>query len=424
MNDKTNEYHYFDYAATAPMCKEAACVMQKFLSADVSPDNFYNANANSLHTPGRSAFGAMESARRNISRALGAGRPSEIIFTSGATEADNSAIFGIARALCEAKGAGGRASTSIGAINEGNDETQNPSTTPTIFVSAIEHEAVLQPALTLKREGWRVQLLQPNKHGFITPEALDGAIKRENLAPGTPLLVSVMMANSEIGAVQDIQALANVAHAHRAIFHTDAVQALGKVPLNLKSLGVDAASFSAHKIGGLKGIGCLYLKARTPYSPFMLGGGQENGLRSGTQNLCGILSFEAALCACVEAQNAQHTHLSELRDYLYDELSAIDGVVCTTPNPKSSDYLPNIVHVCVSGLDSETIVLQMDARGFAISGGSACSSHSTETSHVLRAIGIENTLARGAVRISLGAPTTRAQVELLLQAFREVVAGV
>ncbi len=438
------EYHYFDYAATSPMCKSATDVMKNALCEQIKPDAFLNANANSLHKPGRCAYQAMEAARKSIAQNLGAKRPGEIIFTSGATEADNGAITGIAHGLMEAwrcakpsakhcENSSGKGKTDNAEKNY--DENANLSThnAPTLLVSAIEHDAVLKPATHLKREGWNVVFLQPNKHGHVTPDALEGALLEVRGFSGNspqhnnnaPLLVSVMMANSEVGSIQDVRALADVAHANGAIFHTDAVQALGKVPINLQDLGVDSASFSAHKIGGPKGVGCLYLKCRTPFDPVMLGGGQEAGLRSGTQNVPGIIAFDAAICACTSAQPSEKKRLSALRDYLYDALCSQTGVMRTIDASidasKNDGYLPNIVHVCTKGIDSETIVLQMDKRGFAVSGGSACSSKSTKTSHVLRAIGIDDTLARGAVRISMGAPTTKGEVDKLIVAFCEVV---
>ena len=228
-------------------------------------------NANSLHAPGRAAFEAMERARRSIARDLGASRPNEIVFTSGATEADNAAIRGLAHAQAQ------RARKRKGA-----------SFKPRIITSEIEHEAVSEPVRMLAKEGFEVVRLAPDARGFISLDSVCAALDADTV------LVSVQAANSEIGSIQPIAEMARAAHDAGALFHTDATQALGKTPFDLKGLDVDAASFSAHKIGGPKGIGALYLKARTPFEAQMLGGGQEDGRRSTTQNVCGIVGFAAA----------------------------------------------------------------------------------------------------------------------------------
>ena len=226
------------------------------------------------------------------------------------------------------------------------------------------------------------------------------------------VLVSVQAANSEVGSIQPIADLARVAHDHAALFHTDAVQALGKARVNLQELDVDAASFSAHKVGGPKGVGALYLRARTPFHAYAIGGGQEGGRRSGTQNVAGIVGFAAAVHAATAMQEAEAARLRVLRDRLYERLGAIDAVEATVDVvPGSEDFLPNIVHVLVDGLESETLILRFDMQGFGVSGGSACSSHSLEPSHVLRSLGIDADRAHGALRISMGRYTDEADVE-------------
>ncbi|MBQ9000974.1 MAG: cysteine desulfurase [Eggerthellaceae bacterium] len=372
-------YTYLDWAATAPLCEEAAEAMAPYLAPGLANIAF-GMNANSLHAPGRAAFEAMELARREIARDLGCSRPSEIIFTSGATEADNAALFGIAHA--SGKGSG------------------------RIITTAVEHEAVLEPARELAREGYDVVYLKPDRAGFITPEALEEALDDNTV------LVSVQAANSEIGAIHPIARLAALAHAHGALFHTDATQALGKVPLDMTELGVDAASFSAHKIGGPKGIGALYLKARTPFRAQMLGGGQEEGRRSTTQNACGIAGFAAACHVAVENEQAESDRQRVLRDALYAKLEKMDGIRPTLVVPAGSvDYLSNIVHAIARDYESETLVLRLDMAGFGVSGGSACASHSLEPSHVLRAIGLTADEAYGALRVSIGRYTTADDID-------------
>ena len=252
-----------------------------------------------------------------------------------------------------------------------------------VVTSAIEHDAVLAPCRRLEAEGVLVTYLRPNRQGFIEASSLAEALTDDTV------LVSVQAANSEVGAIQPIRELAALAHERGALFHTDAVQALGKMPLDVQKLGVDAASFSAHKIGGPKGVGALYLKARTPFAPYLLGGGQESGRRSGTQNVAGVTGFVAALEAAQEAEPEESARLRALRDRLYAAMGAIGGIQPTVEvDAGSRDFLPNIVHGLADEWESETMVLRFDQLGICVAGGSACSSHSLEPSHVLRAMGV------------------------------------
>lgn len=393
-----DNYVYLDYAATAPLIEEAAQAMAPYMQpgrANIA----YGGNANSLHVPGRAAFAALEDARRRIARALGAQRPDELILTSGATEADNAALFGLANAAVAARRRAGAGDF-----------------TPHVVVSAIEHDAVLAPAKRLEQQGFRVTRVAPNRAGFITPEALAAVLDANTV------LVSVMTANSELGSIQPVAELAKVAHAAGALFHTDATQSLGKTPVDVRAWGCDAASFSAHKVGGPKGIGALYVKARTPFDAYLLGGGQEAGRRSGTQNVAGAAGFAAAVEAAQANQPAETQRLAALRDKLYAALAATPGVHPTVDvAPGSTEYLPNIVHVLVDALESETLILRFDMRGFGVSGGSACSSHSLEPSHVLRAVGIGDDAAHGALRISMGRYTTEADIDNLIAAVGPVL---
>ena len=259
--------------------------------------------------------------------------------------------------------------------------------------------------------GWRVTYLDPDKQGFVSVDSLQTALNDETV------MVSVQMANSEVGSIQPIAELAGAAHAKGALFHTDATQALGKTLVDVRALGVDAASFSAHKICGPKGVGALYLKARTPMSEFLGGGGQEEGRRSGTQNVCGIVGFAAACHAACSMLEEESIRLAVLRDRLYAELSAVPGVTATVDVSVGS-FLPNIVQVIVDGFESETLVLRLDMMGFGVSGGSACSSHSLSPSHVLRAMGISADRAYGALRISMGRYTTSDDIEAFIAALK------
>ncbi len=387
------DYVYLDWAATAPLCEEAARAMAPYLVPGMA-NLAAGGNANSLHSPGRAAFAALEDARRSIARDLGVARPDEIVFTSGATESDDAAVFGMAQAaLAERRQRGMR------------------DFVPYVITTDIEHDAVLAPAKRLESQGFRVTRLKPNRQGFITVDALEAALDADTV------LVSVQAANSEVGSIQPIAALAAAAHEAGALFHTDAVQALGKAPLNLRELGVDAASFSAHKVCGPKGVGALYLKARTPFQAYMLGGGQESGRRSGTQNVCGIVGFAAACHAACSMQEQEAARLRVLRDKLYAALSAFDFLEATVAvAPGCEEFLPNIVHVLADGLESETLILRLDMKGFGVSGGSACSSHSLEPSHVLHALGIDDDRAHGALRISMGRYTEESDIDAFIDA--------
>ncbi len=393
-----DNYVYLDYAATAPLSEEAAAAMAPY-QVPGRANLTVGGNANSLHCAGRAAFSALEDARRRISRALGASRPDEIILTSGATEADNAALFGLACAARDARRRSGAGDF-----------------TPRVIVSAIEHDAVLAPAKRLAAEGFEVVRLLPDASGFISGDSLAEA------CDANTVLVSVMAANSEVGRVQPVAELARIAHERGALFHTDATQALGKVAVNVVDWGCDAASFSGHKIGAPKGIGALYLKSRTPFDAYLLGGGQEAGRRSGTQNVAGAVAFAAAVEAAQELQPAEQVRLAALRDKLYAALTAESGVRATVKVPAGSvDFLPNIVHVLVDDLESETLILRFDMRGFGVSGGSACSSHSLEPSHVLKAIGIDADSAHGALRVSMGRYTTEADIDAFIEAVRPVL---
>lgn len=389
---------YLDYAATAPLCAEAAGAMAPFQVP--GPANLaVNANANALYGVGRAAFDLLESARRRAARALGARRPDEIVFTSGATEADDAAVLGLVQAAAEQRRLAGQKDRPLHVVT-----------------SAIEHDAVLAPCRRLEAEGVLVTYLRPNRQGFIEASSLAEALTDDTV------LVSVQAANSEVGAIQPIRELAALAHERGALFHTDAVQALGKMPLDVQKLGVDGASFSAHKIGGPKGVGALYLKARTPFAPYLLGGGQESGRRSGTQNVAGVTGFVAALEAAQEAEPEESARLRALRDRLYAAMGSIGGIQPTVEvDAGSRDFLPNIVHGLADEWESETMVLRFDQLGICVAGGSACSSHSLEPSHVLRAMGVTGDESYNALRISMGRYTTDADIAAFEKALKKVL---
>lgn len=361
-----DSYVYLDYAASAPMVPEAKAAEAAYAEAP-----YAGANPNSLHTLGREAAMALEGARREIAKALGGGfRPGEIVFTSGGTESNNLALYGIAE----------------GARARDRKRTR-------VVVSAIEHDSELDVVPALKDRGFAVTLVRPGRDGRIAPEELERAVGPDCA------LVSVMSANNETGVIQPVAELAKIAHKAGALMHTDAVQAFGRIPLAIDTC--DAVSIAAHKIGGPVGIGALALRMRCPFRPQNFGGGQETGKRPGTQDVRGALAFAAAA-------KAQTDHLAERRsacaakaNRLFQKICAPGtGIQPTTTAQIDDTRLPGMVSIYMPGLDSETLILKLDQKGFEVSAGSACSSGSLGPSHVLSAMGIARNDALGALRIS------------------------
>lgn len=395
---------YLDWAATTPLRPCAVEAMRPFLRPGMEGLIAGGGNANSLYRVGRTAFKALEGAREDLARLIGA-RPNEVIFTSGATEADNAALFGIVDALM------------MQADHEGDHDC-----VPNVVVSSIEHDAVLSAARVLNGWGADITFVEPDKNGFVTPEALSKAMNEHTI------LVSVMAVNNEVGSVMDVSALAKVAHSKGnhgkgAVFHVDATQALGKVPVNVREWGADAMSLSSHKVGGPKGVGALYMKTRTPFSAQIVGGGQESGKRSGTQNVCGVVGFVAAAKQAVSEQSAEADRLRGLRDACYEGLCSLSGVKATVACERGSlSFAPHVVNVTVEGIESETLILRLDNEGFCVSGGSACASHSLDPSHVLAAIGISRDRALTSMRASFGWETSEQDVQSFVDTFARLFA--
>ena len=354
---------YLDHAASSPLRPEALAAMSAYDASAIA-----GANPNSLHTLGRRAARELDGARRALVDCLGGHfRPSDVTFTSGGTESNNLAVIGLA------EGARGR-----------------DSRRRRVVVSAIEHDSVLDLVGPLHERGFEVDLVRPDRSGVVGPEALKALLDE------TCALVSVMYANNETGVIQPVSALARAAHAAGALFHTDAVQALGHVPLDLGE--VDAVSVAAHKLGGPVGVGALVCRGRAPLRPLSFGGGQEQGRRAGTQDVRGALAFAAAAQACSVDLGATRALVSARARRLVGRLCAEGtGIVRTTD---AADRLPGIVSVMAPGLDSETMILALDQAGFEVSAGSACSSGSLDASHVLLAMGIPREEALGSLRIS------------------------
>ena len=373
---------YLDYAATAPLDGRLHAAMMEASWA----------NASSLHAEGRAARKQHEDARKRIASALGARQPAEIVFTSGGTESDNTALAGLIAANAK------------------------PERT-CVIVSNIEHHAVLDAAAVLKARGFKVAQVKCDASGIVTPEALEAAIDAAQADGLKVALASVMAVNNELGTIQPVRELAATAHAHGALFFTDAVQALGKLDIQLEQSGVDAASFSAHKIGALKGVGALYLRRGTRCTPFMRGGGQEAGMRSGTSNVLGALTFAAA----VENATAERVEVWErciaLREQLLEGLGSFDAAHAIVPTLGSQDRcVPHIVSLLANGLEGETLVQRLDMAGIACSSASACSSGNLDPSHVMMALGLPKQKAYGSLRISFGQASMAKDVEHLLAA--------
>ncbi len=370
---------YLDNAATTATRREVVDAMLPFFTADY-------ANPSSIHSSGQRVARALHAARARTAAAIGA-RPGEIVFTSGGSEADSLAIFG----ACTGKFARAH-----------------------FITSAIEHHAVLHAADRLTDRGNRVSVLPVDSAGIVSEEAL-----LEALADGTPAIVSVMHGNNEIGTVQDIARLAALVHQHGGIFHSDAVQTVGHIPIDVKELGVDALSLSGHKFEGPKGVGALYVRQGLALAPMIVGGGQEGGRRAGTENVPGAVGLSLALELAAGELEQMQPRVSALRDKLINGiLKAIAGSALNGPR---AARLPNNVNVRLEGIEGDTVVVGMDLAGIEISTGSACSSGSLDPSHVTTAIGLDPAQARACIRISLGRTTTQADVDRVLEVLPPLV---
>ncbi len=369
---------YLDNAATTPVRAEALDAMLPFLRGEF-------ANPSSPHSSGQRVRTALDQARERTARALGAATK-EIVFTGAGSEADCLAIFGI----IEAYGIGH------------------------FITSAIEHHAVLHAADALVGKGVLVTILPVDRDGFVDAEALEHALD------GSPqALVSLMHANNEIGTLMRVRELADVAHAHRALFHTDAVQTAGHIALDVRQLDVDALSLSAHKFEGPKGVGALYVRDGVRVTPRIYGGGQEHGMRAGTENVAGIVGLSVALDLAASELKHEAPRITSLRDKFID--GAIKNIPDTALNGPREPRLPNNANLRFDRIEGQTLVLALDVAGFEISTGSACTSGSLEPSHVLTAIGVPVAAARGAVRFSLGRHTRTKDIDRLLDALPGII---
>jgi cysteine desulfurase len=369
---------YLDHAATTPMRPEILDVMRTYFLERFG-------NPSSLHTYGLEARKAIENAREQIAHSIGA-TPPEIVFTSGGTESDNMALRGVLRA--------------------GSGESDH------IITSAIEHPAVLETCKFLERLGHEVTYVSVDVEGRINSSEVEEAI-RDNTR-----LISIMHANNEIGSIQPIAEVGAIAASHGVYMHTDAVQSVGKIPVDVAALNVDMLSISSHKIYGPKGVGCLYVRKGTKLKPLIFGGGHERGLRSGTENVSGIIGFSEAMRLSIE-DFADNVRIQRLRDELID--AVLREIPDTRLNGGKERRLPNNANFSFSYIEGESLVLRLNAKGIAGSTGSACSSKKLEPSHVLLAIGLDPVDAHGSLRLTLGRDTTEADVQYVNEVLPEIV---
>jgi cysteine desulfurase len=370
---------YMDNAATTAVRPEVLEAMMPYFIEE-------SGNASSFHTSGQNARRAVERTREQTAAALGA-RPEEIYFTSGGTESDNWAIEGVARAN----------------IKKGRH----------IVTTAIEHHAVLHTCEHLSRQGWDVTYLPVDEHGLVTPQQVEAAIRDDTA------LVSIMYANNEIGTIEPIPQISAVCRARGVPLHTDAVQAVGHVPINVAEQNIDLLSLSAHKFHGPKGVGALYIRRGVRIDNIMHGGAQERGKRPGTYNHVGIVGLGKAIeiaCADIEGRSRR---LSQLRDHMIAEI--LHRIPGSRLNGHPTLRLPGNVNVSIAYIEGEGMLLHLDLAGIDASSGSACTSGALDPSHVLLAIGLSHETAHGSLRFSLGEDTTREEIDYVIDRLEETV---
>ena len=377
---------FLDAAATTPVRREVLEAMWPYLTGDFG-------NPSSHHTLGEAAARALAAARDSVAAVLGC-RPGELTFTSGGTEADNLAVKGIALAR----------------------QAANPKL-DRVVISAVEHPAVEESARYLERfHGFTVDVVPVDGTGLVTPEAFSAVLRPETA------LASVMYANNEVGTVQPVAGLAAVARQAGVPFHTDAVQAAGWLPLDTRTLGIDAMSISGHKLGAPKGCGVLFVRGRTRIEPLIHGGGQERGRRSGTENVAGAVGMAAALALAQAGQEEQRRRVAALRDgFINAVLTGVPGAVLTG---HPSRRLPSVASFCFPGTSGESVLLELERQGVVCSSGSACAAGSDAPSPVLTALGIEAEVAQTAVRFSFDAAVTEEDLKTAAGAVRNAVESV
>ena len=371
---------YFDNAATTRVTEPVMEAMAPYFC------ELYG-NPSSVHAFGREARKAVETARRQVAEALKA-QPAEIYFTGCGTESDNWAIRGTAYARKE----------------KGRH----------IITSAIEHHAVLHTCEQLEKEGFEVTYLPVDEYGIVQPETLEKALRDDTI------LVTIMAANNEIGTIQPIVKLAELAHARGALFHTDAVQAIGNMHFDVKAMGIDMLSLSGHKFHAPKGIGALYIRNGLKINRFMLGGAQERTQRAGTENLASIVALGKAIELATANIDEHNAKLSAMRDHMIGRI--LSEIKATRLNGHATERLPGNVNISFRYIEGEALLLSMDLKGIAASSGSACTSGSLDPSHVLLAIGLPHEIAHGSLRMTFSEENTMEEVDYAVESLKEIVA--
>ena len=370
---------YLDHSATTKLKKEVLDTMLPFLTEQYG-------NPSTIYTLGREAKKAIDSAREQVAKAINA-QPNEIYFTSSGTESDNWAIKGVAYA--------------------------NKQKGKHIITSNIEHHAVLHTCEFLEKEGLEITYVPVDNEGILDLEQLKKAIRPDTI------LISVMLANNEIGTTQPIREISKLAKEHGIYLHTDAVQSIGSIPVDVNDLGVDLLSLSGHKIYGPKGVGVLYVKTGTKISPFIHGGGQERGKRAGTENVANIVGIGKAIELATQDIQAYSTHLQELRDMTIEEI--LKTIPHSRLNGHREKRLPGNVNISFEYIEGESILLMLDSKGISASSGSACTSGSLDPSHVLLAIGLPHEIAHGSLRLTFGEENTKDDVKYLLEVLPPII---
>ncbi|MBU4376121.1 MAG: cysteine desulfurase NifS [Candidatus Omnitrophica bacterium] len=371
---------YLDHNATTPVDPEVLKKMLPYFGEEYG-------NASSLHSFGRYAREAVENARLQVARLIGPVEPVDIVFTSGGTESDNFAVKGAAYAL--------------------KDKGRH------IITSKIEHHAVLNACEFLAKNGYEVTYLAVDEYGLVDMEALKSAIRKDTI------LISIMFANNEVGTVEPVKEIAKIAREKGILFHTDAVQALGKIDIDVESLGIDLLSISAHKIYGPKGVGALCMNKKAKLTPLMHGGHHERNRRAGTENVPGIVGFGKACELAAGNMKAEMKRIEVLRDRLWQ------GIIKSIEDVKLNGHptlgLPNTLNVSFKYVEGESVLLNLDLKGIAASSGSACTSGSLEPSHVLKAMSVEPATVQGSVRFSLGSENTEAEIDRVVKELPPII---
>ena len=372
---------YLDNAASTAVHPEVVKEMLPYFDVQYG-------NPSSIHQFGRKTKNAIEKARKQVAALIGA-EPDEILFTSGGTESNNTIFYGI---------------KFQGAKLEGSQ----------IITSSIEHDAVLKPIREFEKNGCQVTYLPVDEHGIVNSDDITNSITPQTV------MVSIMFANNEVGTIQPIKEISKICNKYQIPLHTDAVQAAGKVPINVKELGVDALSISSHKINGPKGVGALFIKKGFTVVPYLLGGGQENGMRSGTENVASIVGFGKACEIAKESLNKNISHFQVLHSSMLSKI--VKEIPYVKLNGHTEKRIFNNIHLTFLGVNGEDLIIKLDEHGIAASTGSACSVHTQKASHVLEAMGFNHEQITGSLRISFGYMNTLDEVEQAVEILKKVVA--